>query len=488
MPPHDLKPLFPNQLQTGKVLFTHEERHQLQRGGKKVSQRSAPTGPQSQSGDSSFRSEKIHLIFSSQNRLDTFCQSILKAGDFSEYEAAKNDDRKSSSLFVQNFLSDTLGLSLVDKENTAKGTSLEVDIIDNEFKLNHKRIEDSMCVMFFSSEDSEWLRESIHARLDQSIIAEFPSDAQDLISIQEQKNLHMFNPGGEGETEAKLCLAILHSITFVNIDTDLIESVEDILSEIFPQGGYGLVKDQHYALTGTSMPIATKWKNHLRRQKTLLHGLKNRVMPYSPFSDAPRRRFAEWLDLHSEQLQTLEHPPSERVQNSLNRIAHLNRIAGPIRHDSKSNSTLAYETMARSDLVPIEPAPKEWETLHKTLTEMYRSNDTKGHTVFSGIKNLQRLDKGFETYAKFADWTNEDREQVGLVNNLNPKFWRHFHILNLAHAMSEKYGGRLESNPNSNQEMDRLKPTNVDGFNTHNSWIHIMKGFQEFSKAGGRLS
>ena len=477
MPFYDHKPLVSNQLQTGKVLFTHNEAPQQQQGGVTVSQ-----------SDLSFKSEKIHLIFPSQNRLDKFCKNVLKEPAHETYEEWKKDDRKSSSLFVQEFLSDTLGLNLIHKDNTARGSSIEVDIIDNEFKLNHKRIEDSMCVMFFSDDDSIWLRASICSRLDQSIIAEFPLDAQELSSLEGQKNLHLFNPGGEGEAEAKLCLAILHSITFVNIHTHLIESVEDILSEVFPQGGYDLVKDQHYALTGTSMPIATKWKNHIRRQQTLLHGLKNRVMPYSPLSGALRRRFHDWLNRHSEDLQALESPPSERVQNSLKRIAHLNRIAGPIRQDSKSNSILSYEAMARSDLFPKTPPPKEWGTLHNNLIDMYRSNATKGHAIFSGIKNLQRLDKGFETYAKFADWTDEDREQVCLVNNLNPKFWRHFHILNLAHAMSEKYGERLESNPNSNQEMDRLKPTNVDGFNTHNSWIHIMKGFQEFSKAGGRLS
>jgi hypothetical protein len=477
MPFYDLKPLVSNQLQTGKVLFTHNESPQQQQGGVTVSQ-----------SDLSFKSEKIHLIFPSQNRLDKFCKNVLKEPAHKRYEECKKDDRKSSSLFVQEFLSDTLGLNLIHKDNTARGSSIEVDIIDNEFKLNHKRIEDSMCVMFFSDDDSIWLRASICSRLDHSIIVEFPSNAQEPSSLEGQKNLHLFNPGGEGEAEAKLCLAILHSITFVNIDTDLIESVEDILSEVFPQGGYDLVKDQHYTLTGTSMPIVTKWKNHIRRQKILLHGLKNRVMPYSPFSDAPRRRFHDWLNLHSEHLQTLDHPPSQRVQNSLNRITHLNRMARLIPQDSKSNSTLAYETMAKNDLFSIGPSPKDWGALHNRLIEIYRSNATKGHAIFSGIKNLQRLDKGFETYAKFADWTDKDREQLGLVNNLNPKFWRHFHILNLAHAMSEKYGERLESNPNSNQEMDRLKPTNVDGFNTHNSWIFIMKWFQEFSKAGGRLA
>ena len=477
MPFYDLKPLVSNQLQTGKVLFTHNEAPQQQQGGVTVSQ-----------SDLSFKSEKIHLIFPSQNRLDKFCKNVLKEPAHKRYEECKKDDRKSSSLFVQEFLSDTLGLNLIHKDNTARGSSIEVDIIDNEFKLNHKRIEDSMCVMFFSDDDSIWLRASICSRLDQSIIAEFPSDAQELSSLEGQKNLHLFNPGGEGEAEAKLCLAILHSITFVNIHTHLIESVQDILSEVFPQGGYDLVKDQHYALTGTSMPIATKWKNHIRRQQTLLHGLKNRVMPYSPLSGALRRRFHDWLNRHSEDLQALESPPSERVQNSLNRIAHLNRIAGPIRQDSKSNSILSYEAMARSDLFPKTPPPKKWGTLHNNLIDMYRSNATKGHAIFSGNKNLQRLDKGFETYAKFAAWTDEDREQVGLVNNLNPKFWRNFYRLNLAHAMSGKYGERLESNPNSKQEMVLLKPTNVDGFNTHNSWIFIMKWFQDFSKAGGRLA
>ena len=472
----------------GKALFSDNGSSHLQQGGLKMSQKTATGEPHPQSGDSSFKSEKIHLIFSSQDRLDTFCQSMLKPEDFPKYEAAKNDEKRSSSLFVQEFLSNTLGLGLVGKDNTARGASLEVDIIDNRFKLTHKRIEDSMCVMFFSSGDSEWLRESIHARLDQSIVAEFPSDAQDITSIEGQKNLHLFNPSGEGESEAKLCLAILHSITFVNIDTDLIQSVEDILSEIFPQRGYDLVKDQHYMLTGTSQPIATRWKTHIRRQKILLKGLKNRVMPYSPFSDAPRRRYHDWLDLHSEHLQALKHAPSEQVQNSLNRIAHLNLVAPSIRSVSKSNSILSYKAMIEQKIVSMMPEPMPWGKTHEAVINLYRSNDTKGHTVFSGIKNLQRVDKGFETYAEFAKWGDEDREQAGLVNNLNPKFWRHFHILNLAHAMSEKYGDRLESNPNSKQEMDRLKPTNVAGFNTHNSWIHIMKGFQEFSKAGGRLS
>ena len=133
----------------GKVLITDNEGLNLQQGGLRMRHTTAASESHPQSADSYFKSEKIHLIFSSQNRLDTFCESILKPGEFSDYEAAKNDEKMRSSLYVQKFLSDTLGLGLEGKDNTAIVASLEVDIIDNKFKLEHKRIEDSMCVMFF---------------------------------------------------------------------------------------------------------------------------------------------------------------------------------------------------------------------------------------------------------------------------------------------------------------------------------------------------
>ena len=83
----------------GKVLFTDNDPSDLQQGGLKMGQKAATGEPHPQSGDSSFKSEKIHLIFSSQDRLDTFCQSMLKADEFPKYEAAKNDEKRSSSLF-----------------------------------------------------------------------------------------------------------------------------------------------------------------------------------------------------------------------------------------------------------------------------------------------------------------------------------------------------------------------------------------------------
>jgi hypothetical protein len=108
--------------------------------------------------------------------------------------------------------------------------------------------------------------------------------------------------------------------------------------------------------------------------------------------------------------------------------------------------------------------------------------------MFFGFPHLQRKDDGFGTYAQFDAWTSEDRNHAKLLNNLNPKFWKHLHLLNLAHTKWAKYGDNLDNNPNSKDEMRRLNRTKVEEFNTHHSWLLIMKGFQEFTTAGGHLS
>ena len=439
--------------------------------------------------DLSFNSEKIHMIFSSQKRMDNFCAFVFEEKDLLRYRNAIEDDRKSPCQVFQDIFSQRLGLDLIGKENTVKGTSLDVDVIDNVMKLGFKRIEDSMCVMFFSDAESMWLRESIHERLDQSIIAEFPAEAQDPPLLQDMKNILLFNPIGTGESEAKLCLAILHSLTFVKVDGDLIQSVEDIERRIWGKKyQYELVKERDYHLTISSNSIFFKWKNHLRNQKILLDGVISRFMPFPPFTNAPRSEFHEWLDNHCKHISTLDYTPSELVQNSLNRICWLKKI-GKIIAGEHNQKDCSYDIIVNNSLeMKMEPPNKKWEVLHEELTNIYRSNQTKNHVIFSGLPHIQRRDSGFEIYSMFDDWTLKDREQAGLLTNLSPKYWRHFHFLNLAIMMEQKYKEKIEMKPDSNQEMEILNAIKVHGFKQHNYWIQTLQEFRKFSEAGGRLT
>ena len=459
-------------------------------GGRKVSQGTTPIESLSRQVRLSFNQKKIHLIFSSQKRLDNFCKSVFAEKDISRYEEAIKDRKKSPSSVFQELLSSRLGLDIVGKDNIARGSSLTIDIIDAKIQLSHIRIEDSMCVMFFPDEDTEWLRESIHSRLKQSIVAEFPAVAQQPPSFQESKNLHLFNPIGDGISEAKLCLAILHSLTFVKVDGDLILSIEDIEKRIWnKKHHYELVKDQDYKLFMSCNSIFIRWKNHLSSQKILLDGIINPVMPFPPFASAPRSEYHNWLDTHCELIKNLDYTPSDLVQNSLNRIHWLTKISDPIRREHNQRAKCSYEVMVKNNLgLSMTPPPLAWEEIHKSITKIYESDDTKNHNIFTGLSNIQRHDSGFETYAQFEEWTLDDKERAGLLINLNPKYWKDFHFLNIALMMDQKYGEKIDKKPDSNHEIQELTVTKIHGFNQHSYWIQTLQRFQNFSAAGGRLS
>ena len=50
--------------------------------------------------------------------------------------------------------------------------------------------------------------------------------------------------------------------------------------------------------------------------------------------------------------------------------------------------------MIEQKIVSMMPEPMPWGKTHEAVINLYRSNDTKGHAVFGGIKNLQRLGPG----------------------------------------------------------------------------------------------
>ena len=433
--------------------------------------------------DSSFMSKKIHMIFTSQKRLDDFAKVLLKKHHLDEYSGLKDDPYKSASQYIQKFLNQALGLDLIHADNTSKCVSLEVNIIDNKFKLRHKKINDALCVMLFANKKSDLFAEAITSRLTRSIFAEFPADANHEEPKQVTGNLQLRHTKGAGQAEVTFCLALLNSITFTDVDGDALETPEDIMSNLWGGERYDLIRGEDYQSFGFEDAIATRWQRLLRGQKALLRGLKGRIMPYSPFGQV-RTNFHRWLNEHCTALEGIEEDPHLSIQNSFNRIIHLRWLRNQILAERNGNSKLACDSMTSHEMFPPEPNPKDWGTIHQEIWTIYRPDRTRNHSVFSGLHTLQTKDKGFEKYCKFADW--ELAAKKTLIYNLNPKFWRNFNLLNLAHTKYAKYDEDLDK-PEQDEER-KLNLTNIPRFNYHHSWICIMKEYKTFVERGGCIS
>lgn len=433
--------------------------------------------------DSSFMSKKIHMIFTSQKRLDDFAKVLLRGHHFTKYSGHKDDPYKSASQYIQKFLNQALGLDLIHADNTSKCVSLEVNIIDNEFKLGHKKINDALCVMLFANKKYDFFAEAITSRLTRSIFAGFPAGANHEETKKVTSNLHLRHTKGTGQAEVTFCLALLNSITFTDVDGDALETPEDIMSNLWGDGKYDLIRGEDYQSFGFEKAIATRWQRLLRGQKALLRGLEHRIMPYSPFGQV-RTKFHRWLNKHCTALEAMEEDPHLSIQNSFNRITHLRRLRDHIHVERKVNSKLAYKSMISHEMLPSEPNRKDWEEIRQLIWDIYKPDRTRNHSVFSGLPKLQRKDSGFEEYCQFDAW--ELAAKKTLIYNLNPKFWRNFNLLNLAHTKYAKYDEDLD-NPEPDEER-KLNLTNIPRFNYHHSWICIMKEYKTFVERGGCIS
>ena len=433
--------------------------------------------------DSSFMSKKIHMIFTSQKRLDDFAEVLLRGHHFADYSGHKDDPYKSASQYIQKFLNQALGLDLIHADNTSKCVSLEVNIIDNESTLGYKKINDALCVMLFANKKSGDFAEAITSRLTRSIFAEFPADANHEEAQEGTTNLHLRHTKGTGQAEATFCLALLNSITFTDVDGDALETPEDIMSHLWGDEKYDLIRGEDYQSFGFEDAIATRWQRLLRGQKALLRGLKGRIMPYSPFGQV-RTKFHRWLNEHCTALEGMEEDPHLSIQNSFNRITHLRWLRDQILAERNGNSKFACDSMTSHEILPPKPNPKDWGKIRQQIWTIYRPDRTRSHSVFSGLPKLQRKDSGFEEYCEFGAW--ELAAKKTLIYNLNPRFWRNFNLLNLAHAKYGKYDEDLDK-PEPDEER-KLNLTNIPRFNYHHSWICIMKEYKTFVERGGCIS
>ena len=447
----------------------------------------APVDDHSDLSDTSFRSKKIQMIFKSQERLDVFANALLKPHHLSVYNESRNDPKKSASHYIQKFLTNALGLDLIDADSTSKCVSLEVSIIQNEIKLGLKKVNDSMCVMLFQNKDSDEFSQAITSQLNQSIFVEFPEEVVSDPLVHDGTNLLIRHAKGSGPHESKFCLAVLNSLTFTHVDGDALQTPDEILSALFDDRvdyiKYALVKNEDYHLVGFDQNIASRWHRLLSGQKSLLRGLKGRVMPYTPFGTI-RAKFHEWVDKHCEALRSMETPtPHKSVQTSFNRIVHLHRIGGIMSRERGGNTRISYKDISAYDLFTNQQTNK-WQELHQKMCETYRSNGRRNISNFSGTNKLQRKDGGFASYCGFEEWNPLDKKS--LIYNLNPKFWNTFHMLNLAHLKWTKY--KQDAQVTNRDEERALELTNVSEFDEHYSWILIMKEFKQFVYSGGCLS